>query len=248
MMRKIEPVYTRRIYAVTNRYIKQSIADAQDSYGKGQNRLFNKYKEDTAAIVKFYAQKVITVFGKEQLAKHKCARKALEKKAAESYVDLIMQRYLIIYGATQVKLITETTRDELVETLANTKQTPKELEDRIKKLRNMTVFRAATIARTETHNASQYAVTEIARELEADTGTRFVKAWVAAQDERTRPGHAEQDPDNYIGMSELFEVPLYEGNNLVAVELMAYPGDANASAGNLCNCRCVLVTEEAEFV
>jgi hypothetical protein len=248
MMRKIEPVYTRRVYAITQRYYKQTIADFKNNYGKSQNRIFNQYRNDLEKVLTFYARKTVAVFTKEQLAQFKCASK-LEIKQRESYADLIFQKYMAIYGGTQIKLISTTSRDEITEVLANTRAEPKELEQRVKKITAMTVFRAATIARTETHNASQYAVSEVAKELETDTGTKFVKAWVAAQDERTREGHAEQDADNYIGMHELFEVNVYDSQgSIVATDMMDRPGDSSASAANVINCRCALVIEEAEFV
>jgi hypothetical protein len=238
MMRKIEPVYTKRVYSVTQRYYKQVIADSKNNYGAGFTRLTAKYRDDIRLILEFYAEKTIRIFGKDLIGRVKRSPIRLEQKA-ESYIDLIRKRYIQQHGATQVKYIVDTSRDKVVEVLANTNQQPKDMEKRIAVLLGTTLSRAATIARTETHNASQFGVNYIAKEIEADTGIKMVKAWVASQDERTRPTHAEQDADNWIGMDESF---------IVGDSIMMYPADPNGSAEEVINCRCALVIEEAEFV
>lgn len=236
-MRKIEPVYTKRVYSVTQRYYKQVIADNKNNFGAAFTRLTAKYRDDIRLILEFYAYKTIRIFGKDLIGRVKHSPVKLERKA-DSYIDLVMKRYIQQHGATQVKYIVDTSRDKVTEVLANTDQQPKDLEKRISVLLATTLARAATIARTETHNASQFGIEYIAKEIEADTGVKMVKAWVASEDERTRPTHAEQDPDNWIGMDESF---------IVGDSIMMYPGDPNGSAEEVINCRCALVVEEAEF-
>ena len=238
MMRKIEPIYTRRVNALTRRYYKQSYSDHLNNSGVGFTALTAKYRRDMRNTIEFYSEKIIKVFGKDTILKVKSNRFGLELKS-KSYIERVMQRYILQHGATQAALVTETSRDDITEVLANTKQSTKTLEQRIAGLLGTTLSRAATIARTETHNASQFAVNGIAKEIEVDTGVKMMKAWVASQDERTRPDHAAQDPDNWIGMDEMFQV---------GEDLMAYPADPNGSAEQVINCRCALVVEEADFV
>lgn len=89
--------------------------------------------------------------------------------------------------------------------------------------------RARTIARTETHAASQDAQFEVAQ----DSGLSFVKEWVAVTDDRTREDHAEANGQQ-VAMHETFKV----GDD----ELL-YPGDPSGSPEEVINCRCVCVYE-----
>lgn len=106
-----------------------------------------------------------------------------------------------------------------------------------KKIRDISpVFnkiRAKRIARTETHTASNKAMHEAVR----STQYKHTKRWVATIDDRTRGSNAK-DRYNHIkannqkrDLDELFDV---------SGEKLEYPGDPNASAGNIINCRCVV--------
>jgi uncharacterized protein with gpF-like domain len=86
--------------------------------------------------------------------------------------------------------------------------------------------RGALIARTETHGAANFG----AQQAAAATGFKMQKEWVAAEDERTRPAHAEAN-GQVVDVNQPFTV---DG------ELLMYPGDQAGSAGNTINCRCTL--------
>ena len=88
-------------------------------------------------------------------------------------------------------------------------------------------MRGALIARTETHGAANYAMHETAKQ----TGLVLVKEWVAAEDERTRPEHADANGQT-VAMDEPF---------MVGGERLMYPGDSSGSAWNTINCRCVSI-------
>ena len=85
--------------------------------------------------------------------------------------------------------------------------------------------RRQTIARTEVISANNKASLEAAKQAGMTT-----KAWLAALDERTREWHAAADGQT-VNMDDQFTV---------GGELMDAPGDPNASAENLINCRCTL--------
>jgi uncharacterized protein with gpF-like domain len=89
--------------------------------------------------------------------------------------------------------------------------------------------RAATISRTETHGAAIMAVDSSIRDYLGDSLS--TKEWVAALDERTRDDHAEVNGD-IVNENESFSV---------GEDDMEYPGDPSASAGNVINCRCVVI-------
>lgn len=96
--------------------------------------------------------------------------------------------------------------------------------------------RAETVARTEIHAAyvggryDAYAMI-----VEADPGTQWVKRWLSAEDERTRPTHREAD-----GQAVPFSTPFRVGD----ADLL-FPGDPTGPPGEVINCRCDMLLEEA---
>lgn len=92
--------------------------------------------------------------------------------------------------------------------------------------------RVRAAARTAaTANASRWVEAEVAR-----TGGAY-KRWVTMHDDRVREGHSAADGQ---------EVPL--GSPFVVDgEYLQYPGDPRGSAGNVVNCRCVIVGSDGPF-
>lgn len=161
----------------------------------------------------------------------------LETKA-DSDIDALVDEYMIEYGAQNVKYITETSRRDLKKALVDSAEESVDLEKRISSLLASSSYRGALIARTETHAASTFASANAVEELSVKTGTTFKKAWVAAQDERTRETHAAMNADEYIDFNDMFQVGDSEGDR---------PGDPNLPPEELINCRCVAIYEEEEF-
>jgi uncharacterized protein with gpF-like domain len=91
---------------------------------------------------------------------------------------------------------------------------------------SMSTFRAALIARTETHGAANYGAFAAADE----TGLLLDKEWISADDERTREDHALAN-----GQIVAKDVPFDVGG-----EAMMYPGDPAGSAAQVINCRCAM--------
>jgi len=91
--------------------------------------------------------------------------------------------------------------------------------------------RAALIARTETHNAASFASNSYHLQVQQDLGTKMLKQWVSANDERTRPSHS-QASGQIVDMEESF---------IVGGVPMKYAGDSAGGAKNVVNCRCVIV-------
>jgi len=88
--------------------------------------------------------------------------------------------------------------------------------------------RANVIARTEMHDAMNFAQLTAAK----DTGLTLVKTWTASLDNRTRDSHAEADGQT-VPIDEDFTV---DGEDI------SRPGDGDAS--NSINCRCCMVFSE----
>lgn len=97
----------------------------------------------------------------------------------------------------------------------------------------MTVHRAAMIVRTEAGKAV-FEGEELGKE-KAEFET--VEEWIAANDHRTRHSHRLVD-GHKIESGGKFVVPVFDGKVRVGDELMRGPGDPEASAGNVINCRC----------
>ena len=88
--------------------------------------------------------------------------------------------------------------------------------------------RAVRIARTEVHAATNTA-TQAA--VESTGLPNLTREWIAMADERVRSSHRHAH-GQIRGMNEPFTV---NGEELM------YPGDPNGSAGNVINCRCVVI-------
>ena len=95
--------------------------------------------------------------------------------------------------------------------------------------------RATRIARTEVHGVSSFATEAAIRAARLPGMTR---EWIAMADERTRSSHRAVH-GQLRGMDEAFDLPL-SGSEDEMEELM-FPGDPAGSAGNVINCRCVLI-------
>jgi len=91
-------------------------------------------------------------------------------------------------------------------------------------------MRAMRIARTEVIGAQNEG-----RYLGAGSySINQYKIWTAEIDSKTRDGHREMGLDGAkVDYDEKFEVMGEDG-----IDLMDYPGDPSASAGNVINCRC----------
>ena len=141
------------------------------------------------------------------------------------------RRYVKKNALTKAKDISQTTKDKLARVIAQTvidgDQRKLEIAIREKLGGDEGRRRAETIARTESHSASQDAAFEMAQEAEID----LVKIWTSVEDARTRESHTEAD-GQVREMHEEFEV---------GDELLMYPGDPTGDASEVINCRCVCI-------
>lgn len=94
----------------------------------------------------------------------------------------------------------------------------------------ISLFRANTIARTETHAASMYASKQSAIDTENRLKIKLYKKWNSTKDERTRFNHFEADGQKV----------LLDKKFIVGGEKLDRPADPEGSPGNIINCRCVM--------
>lgn len=135
-----------------------------------------------------------------------------------------------LFGAKKVKAITNTTKDFLRRKLQEAEQnnlTYNELVDSIQQS-DVPLVRSRVIARTETVAASNMGRMNAANE----SGILMEKQWQNSGDKRVREKHQDY-PEGVGGERVPLNEPFSNG--------MQHPGDPNADADEVCNCRCVLL-------
>ena len=97
--------------------------------------------------------------------------------------------------------------------------------------KNQTFYKwqSLRIARTETTTASNFSAIKTAEQSDLVLD----KVWISVQDNRTRI--TPYDHFDMNNQKQELEKPFFVGG-----ENIQYPGDANASAGNVINCRCTI--------
>lgn len=169
--------------------------------------------------------------------------KAAEQKAGFGIDEELLKRiiaYLQRYIFIRVILpITQTTRDLILKTLIEGENQGWGIDKIVSELgrTEMTVGRAYTIVRTESLKAMEYGQRVAANNSRWQT----VKEWISGHDARTRTSHRIVDGMK-IDEGERFPVPIIRNGVQQGIDLMLGPGDPQASAGNVINCRCTLVT------
>jgi len=107
----------------------------------------------------------------------------------------------------------------------------------LKRQKQLEVYKAIRIARTEVVGASN----EGSYKGAGDIGIKVRKFWLATGHGDLREGHYALD-NTSVAYDERFEVEDNDGN----VDMMLYPHDPDASAGNVINCRCATAYEPEE--
>jgi len=193
-------------------------------------RVLNSTAQLTSAMTTQW-RTTMEVFGQRVLdnnVKHK--RGMILKQSQKDYFDEAVNGYIRQWSATKVTQISETTAGQVRRLIEQGVSDGLGTEAIGKKIRGVipgiASYRAATIARTETHTASNIGAMAAAQA----TGLNLKKEWLAAEDDRTREDHAEAD-GQIVGLNETFTVG--------GVEMME-PGDPSAPPEQTINCRCVL--------
>lgn len=216
------------------------IKDAADGYadnGTVPGWLNEQHRRRLKGELTDHYQAVIPHFGTMALKQIKSRR--VERKAAESIFQALMAEWVSREALRKAALIASTDSDDVRDAIEDGLTEGLGTEDiarRIRKVQQLTPYRAATVARTETHAAATYGSIESVRQAERELGVRMTKEWLATSDERTRPEHLAADGQR-VGVDERFSV---------GGELMDRPGDTGASPGMTINCRCALAYAEAE--
>lgn len=143
----------------------------------------------------------------------------------------------------RIQSVTETTRAQIVAIVARgqseglgVEAIAREIADKVPEISR---WRGALIARTETHGAANFAMHETAK----TTGLNLEKEWVSVEDMRTRSIARDDAFDHVsmngqrVGMDEPFMMPWIAGEPIPIM----YPGQAGLPGGATINCRCAVV-------
>ena len=151
--------------------------------------------------------------------------------------EIIFNSYIRTQGGLHIQQVSDTTRSGIMRAIQNAQveglgvaQTAKAIRDSQSGF--ISKRRAATIARTETHNAASFANHMMAKTLEIPN---LQKRWVAVNDARTRGAHS---------MVSGTIIPIDDDFDVVVRGItykMAYPSDPRGGPANVINCRCALV-------
>lgn len=165
----------------------------------------------------------------------------LSTKDAESTYDLLFNEWVAAQAFTQAQLITDTTRDDLVELIQAAKRedltnslVAQLIKDKL--AGQISASRAATIAITEVGMAASFASSESMKILDAELDLSTNKTWLTVDDTRTRPDHVAVDE---------VTIPL-ESKFTVGGVVMDRPRDP-AGGGQAIRCRCTLSYETKEL-
>lgn len=149
----------------------------------------------------------------------------------------IIRRWVRATAAKHVQKISETTKEWIrgeirlgIDAGESNKEIAKRIKDRYDSWANpadsdITMTRAMTIARTESHAAVHYGHRQGARQASDEWGLELTKEWIAARDGRVRDSHEAIDGET-TAMDEAYS------NGLL------YPGDPSGPPEEVINCRC----------
>lgn len=143
----------------------------------------------------------------------------------------IVADWLRLWGGVKITQIADTTLNDVRAIIAG--GTEQGMSERaIAKLISSiaptkSASRSQTIARTEAHQAANVTAAATAKASKLT----LKKRWSASKGERTRTAHREAD-----GQTVVQDQPF-----IVDGEQLMFPGDPSGSAGNVINCRCMVV-------
>jgi hypothetical protein len=153
----------------------------------------------------------------------------------EAWIEAVLDYLRIHLLNKAVAPITQTTKEHILKVLDIALKEGWSYSDIVKTLQDEGYLgaRARLVVRTEVNRASN-----VGHKIGAQTFPYEVtKKWSAARDHRTR--HSHRDVHNKeVEENGKFIVDVYKGKVKIGTEEMEHPGDPNASAGNVVNCRC----------
>lgn len=198
---------------------------------------------DHAERVMGWMRATVTQATREEGEKVKGAFKADD----DGLFERIVAAYIEQFGAINVQRISATTiaqMQDIIGTGVAAGQGVDEIAIRLnERIPEIARARAAVIARTETHAASQFGGLEVAKTI---PGT-LMKVWASVEDHRVRDfildGIDEYDHRSMDGVRVALDQPFRVPHRSGTHEHIMFPGDPAGSPGNIINCRCAMTYE-----
>lgn len=210
--------------------------------------------ENLREIMKNNTEKVARFFGSQMIRGLKHLKPELmETKDAESRFESFLQFFIDDFVGNKItninsasrKRVIRAVRKEIGQGLADG-ETAQAISKRLETLYDgFTKSRSITIARTEVHSVSEEAKAKTAKALSDDLDLKMKKVWISTVDHRSRGAQSGQNTDHIsmngekVDIDEPFEVP----HAVRGMDLMSVPGDKDAPADQVINCRCASAFE-----
>ena len=160
-----------------------------------------------------------------------------EQKAYEDDFDREFENFLFTSGAEKVTNISSTTIANIRNAIDSAQRDGQDVYQTARRILELSeidsITRAILIARTETHQAANFANFTT---LDVVNVPGTTKEWVAVNDARTRDDHAIANGQEVAK----------DGDFVVGGSLLKYPGDPSAPAQQVVNCRCTFVVNVPE--
>lgn len=232
MLDRLQVIYQAMIAREIARAMRESAQAVSD--GLPPDIHLNDHKKRLTAII----GALWTRAGREMSGHIAGSEKSIKKMEFKDFTipptevsDNMMARWIATIGVEKVKEIGETTLSNIraaIEQGIADGLTEKEIARKINAFApQISVTRAQTIARTETHSAANMAAFETAKAV----GVDMMREWVSAENERTRQSHRDAD-----GQRVKMDQPFVIGGHKIM-----FPGDYSAGVPHeTINCRCVV--------
>ena len=222
-----ENYFFRRLKPIINRQYMDSAKVVQNN-SNDIDFCINKQRTRMIQLLFYSYQRTGLFFAKMALQE---IDKVLSKKEPIDDFWRALNYWSSLYTAKRISQINDTTSERIRTIIQMGMQGGLSSEVIATKIRSIgkiaSISRAATIARTEIHSATNFAVDTTIQ----NTRIPFTKEWVSFLDSRVRKTHAFAN-GQIRSQGESF---------LVGNEYLDFPGDPKGSAENIVNCRCVLV-------
>ena len=218
-------------------------ANQMEDYGTIDEELISSTVENSMyKVLSLLYEESITSFG-TYVSRGLNNGEMYEEKQDTDFYTYLVSFWIRRRGLNQAKRLSETMTKDLRRIIDAAVKDDLGIAPIAERIRSSTItineFRAFAIAKTEVHNACNFASIETAKDYQKTTGLVLLKKWSPAlQPDRTRDDHLAMEKEPAIPLDEKFNV---------GGEMMDRPGDPSASARNVVNCRCVLLYTDEEF-
>lgn len=241
MMASLERIYSKKINIVLNKQFQKASSLVLAGNEKKIDSAVDSQRTVLKKIIEIHYKRTASMFGTfafDNLSKKKSYYPPYQKDGLEAFWAAmnVWSKKRLLRNITETTQTTKTILKRIIKHGLDEGLSPGEIAKKINQARKLfNPNRALMIARTETHSGAVNSMNVAVETTDID----FSREWIAMLDDRTR-GSGENDEFNHIkangekvGMKEPFTD---------TGEELDYPGDPDkGSAGNIINCRCVVV-------